>query len=101
MALSTTPLPGGQKPPLRRWEASAHLKSTHGLNVAHATLAKYATKGGGPLYYSARSPGSKRGTPLYPVEQLDIWARERLGRLCRNTSDTVGIAETEEDEPTA
>lgn len=94
MALNATPLPGGQKPPLRRWEASAYLKSAHGLNVASATLAKYATMGGGPLYYSGRSPGTKRGTPLYPVDQLDAWARERLGRLCRNTSDTAEAEET-------
>lgn len=89
MALDDISLPpsGGRRPPLRRWDASAYLKTAHGLNVAPATLAKYATTGGGPLFYSGRSPGAKRGTPLYPVEQLDAWALERRGHLRRHTTD--------------
>jgi hypothetical protein len=53
----------------------------HGLEVAPATLAKYAWEGGGPLFQKVGR------VPLYPVEELDAWALKRLGRLRRSTSD--------------
>lgn len=79
--------PGEWKPRLRRWEASLYLRSVHGLDVAPATLAKYATTGGGPVFNSARAPNAKRGIPLYPTDELDAWALARLGRPRRSTSD--------------
>lgn len=70
------------EPPIRRKAAAEYLRSAHGLQVAVATLAKYAVTGEGPPYYLAGR------TPLYPIAELDAWAAARLGRLRRSTSDT-------------
>jgi hypothetical protein len=70
-----------RRPRLRRWEASEYLELVHGIRIAPTTLAKFATIGGGPAYHKSRR------TPLYPIEELDRWAAERLGSLLRNTSD--------------
>ncbi|MDI3308528.1 MAG: DNA-binding protein [Acetobacteraceae bacterium] len=70
-----------RKPRLRRAEASEYLLHAHGLPVAVATLAKWATIGGGPGFQKAGA------TPLYPREELDRWAMERLGKLVRSTSE--------------
>jgi hypothetical protein len=70
-----------RKPRLRRWEASEYLELVHGLKVATATLAKYATTGGGPGYHKSVR------TPLYPVTELDRWANERLGVLVHSSSE--------------
>jgi hypothetical protein len=53
----------------------------HGLQVATATLAKLASIGGGPGFNKCMR------TPLYPREELDRWATERLGKLVRSTSE--------------
>lgn len=69
-----------RKPRLRRTEASEYLLLAHGITVAAATLAKYASVGGGPSYQvSVR-------TPLYPTTELDRWAIERLGGLRRSSA---------------
>lgn len=73
------------KPRLRRWEASRYLMLVHGIEVAPATLAKYATVGGGPPYRKSVR------TPLYDVPELDRWALKRLGKLKRSTSDDGAI----------
>lgn len=65
--------PALRKPRLRRWEAAEYLKLVHGVEVAPATLAKYASVGGGPGYQKSLR------TPLYPREELDRWAAKRLG----------------------
>ena len=70
-----------RKPRLRRREASDYLERAHGVQVAPATLAKYATVGGGPSYQKCGR------APLYPVTELDRWACERLGALVRSSSD--------------
>lgn len=70
-----------RKPRLRRAEASEYLLHAHGLPVAVATLAKWATIGGGPGFQKAGA------IPLYPREELDRWAMERLGKLVRSTSE--------------
>jgi len=72
-----------RKPRLRRWEASEYLLLAHGITVAPSTLAKYVSVGGGPKYQKFNS----NGTPLYPKEELDLWARERLGEPIRHSSD--------------
>ncbi len=64
-----------RKPRLRRPEAAEYLNLVHGITVAAATLAKYASTGGGPSYQKSVR------TPLYPREELDRWAVERLGGL--------------------
>ncbi len=71
------------KPRLRRWEASEYLCLVHGITIAVATLAKLASIGGGPSYHlSVR-------TPLYPRDELDMWALARLGKLRRSSSEVV------------
>lgn len=71
-----------RKPRLRRWEASEYLELVHGIRLAPTTLAKLATIGGGSAYHKSLR------MPLYPVEELDRWAAERLGNLVRSTFDT-------------
>ena len=65
----------------RRTEASEYLKREHGLDFAPNTLAKLATTGGGPAFYS----GPK--FPLYPETGLDEWAKQKLGKLVNSTSE--------------
>jgi hypothetical protein len=78
------PLPGRlRKPRLRRWEASEYLEIAHGIRVAPATLAKLASVGGGPAFQRIGR------TPLYPREELDRWALQRLGRLIHSTSEVT------------
>lgn len=69
-----------RKPRLRRPEASEYLELAHGLVVAPATLAKYVTVGGGPAFQKSNR------SPLYPKDELDRWAVERLGKIMRNSS---------------
>lgn len=64
----------------RRTEASEYLEKMHGIPVAPATLAKWASIGGGPAYQKVNR------TPLYPRDELDAWATEKLGDPIRNTS---------------
>lgn len=65
---------------LTRTEASVYLRDRYGIRCAVATLATYATKGGGPKFH--------RGQPvLYPTSALDEWARTRLGKLVSSTSE--------------
>jgi hypothetical protein len=70
-----------RKPRLRRWEASEYLEVVHGLVIAPATLAKWASIGGGPRFHKSLR------TPLYPTAELDLWAVDRLGGLRNSTSD--------------
>ena len=65
----------------RRKSASEYLKETWQIERAESTLAKDAVVGGGPKFY-------KDGPfPLYPEEELDRWARERLGEFVGSTSE--------------
>jgi len=73
-----------RKPRLRRTEASEYLLLVHGLTIAPATLAKYASVGGGPAFNKSMR------TPLYPKDELDRWAEERLGKLVHSTSELNG-----------
>jgi hypothetical protein len=76
-----------KRPPrLRRWEASTYLLEQHGLQVATATLAKYASVGGGPAYQLVGR------AVLYPVDELDRWALSRMGPLVRSTSEYRKLA---------
>lgn len=96
MAEFSTPLSGRpaelclpphlRKPRLRRWEAAEYLKLAHGIEVAPTTLAKYVTIGGGPAFNKSLR------TPLYPTDELDRWAVERLGTLRKSTSDEGGAS---------
>ncbi len=78
-----------RKPKLRRWEASEYLKAVHGIEEAPATLAKKATLGGGPRFHRVGR------VPLYPVVELDDYARTRLGPLVGSTSELTEGADGE------
>jgi hypothetical protein len=65
---------------LSRREASEYLAS-RGLRTAVATLAKYATIGGGPEF---RSFGR---FPRYEPSALDAWIKSKLTDPRRSTSD--------------
>lgn len=72
--------PALRKPRLRRWEAAEYLKLVHGIDVAPATLAKWASVGGGPLYQKVNR------TPLYATAELDAWAAGKLSAPMCSTS---------------
>jgi hypothetical protein len=72
-----------QKPRLRRWEVSEYMELMHGLTIAPVTLAKLASIGGGPGFHRVGR------IPLYPRDELDRWAVNKLGRVVRSTSDTT------------
>lgn len=66
---------------LRRKEASAYLRSEHGVSLSPATLAKMAVVGNGPAF---RKDG---GIPVYDRQVLDDFAVARLGPLRRSTRE--------------
>ncbi|NUB09725.1 hypothetical protein FW320_26640 [Azospirillum sp. Vi22] len=76
--------PALRKPRLRRWEAAEYLKLAHGIEVAPATLAKWASIGGGPSYQKVNR------TPLYATTELDSWAAGKLSAPVRSTSEEAG-----------
>ncbi|WP_374623140.1 hypothetical protein [Devosia sp.] len=68
-------------PRIRRNDVPAYLRATFGIEIAPATLAKYACLGGGPaLVYFGR-------VPLYELSALNEWAEARLGARVQSTSD--------------
>lgn len=69
--------------PLRRHEAAEYLKSKHGVDRKPATLAKYATLGGGPTFRRAGR------VPLYTVDSLDAWVAEITSAPMRSTSEAA------------
>lgn len=75
-----------RKPRLRRWEAAEYLKLMHGIEVAPATLSKWATIGGGPVFQKINR------TPVYPKcgeNGLDDWAVRKLGVPRSSTSEVA------------
>jgi hypothetical protein len=71
-----------QKCYLTRQEA-AHYLSQRGLLVTKNTLQKFATTGGGPEYaiFGNRA--------LYSPESLDNWAKAKLTKPRKSTSEVV------------
>ena len=67
--------------PMRRREAAAWL-TEQGYPVRSATLAKYATVGGGPEFVSYGR------FPLYTPDNLLKWALARCSGPKRSTSDS-------------
>jgi hypothetical protein len=66
---------------LRREAAAKYIEGKWGVPCSPKTLAKYAVQGGGPIF-------SKFGRyPLYTAENLDAWARARIGQPIRSTSE--------------
>jgi hypothetical protein len=70
----------GDEPRLSRREASAYLTSL-GYRVAPASLAKYASIGGGPIYQTFGR------IPLYRPRDLRAWAEARCSAPRRSTSE--------------
>ena len=68
-------------PRMRRKEASAYLEKAWGLAASPATLAKYATVGGGPVYNLFGR------FPLYTEADLDAWAEAKLGPKGASTTE--------------
>lgn len=68
---------------LRRKEASIYLLEQYGISRKPKTLAKLAVIGGGPKFRHAGR------IPLYPTNELDIWAASILSPLKNSTSDMV------------
>lgn len=60
------------KPLLRRREAVEYLELAHGVAVAHGTLARLASVGGGPEFVKAMRKA------LYRPASLDRWAAGRI-----------------------
>lgn len=67
--------------PLRRAAASVYLKEKHGIERSPATLAKYASIGGGPEFRRAGR------VPLYTPDALDKYAESILSKPVRSTSE--------------
>jgi hypothetical protein len=71
---------------LNRKAASKYLLDMHGVSRTHATLAKLATVGGGPVF---RKFGSR---PLYEPADLDAWVLANISEPLRSTSNTLTAA---------
>ncbi len=65
----------------RRRPAAAYLNDHWGLPTAPSTLAKKAVVGGGPAFHSAGR------IPLYDRDELDRYAKAKLGKPRKSTSD--------------
>ena len=66
---------------LNRRDASHYLLTHHGIRAKPATLAKYASMGGGPPFRRAGR------FPVYDIEDLDHWASMRVSPLVHATSE--------------
>ena len=68
---------------MRRADAARYIRESHGIPCAPATLAKYACIGGGPAFRKAGK------FPVYSRNDLDAWAKQRLGKLVYSTSELM------------
>jgi hypothetical protein len=79
MSLEHSPRKGVRR--FRRKDASVYLKQVWGLDYSPKTLAKLACVGGGPeIEYAGRFP-------THTEHGLDKFAREKLSRPVRNTTE--------------
>lgn len=67
----------------RRTDAAQYVRSTWGMPCSTKWLAKLAVIGGGPIYQKAGR------FPLYKPNDLDVWAKDRIGAPRRSTSVKV------------
>lgn len=65
----------------RRDEAAMYIKTTFGFSVSPRTLANLAVTGGGPAFRKAGR------TPLYSPDDLDAWAKGRIGPRVTSTAE--------------
>jgi hypothetical protein len=68
---------------MRRADAARYIREIYGFPCVATTLAKYACIGNGPAFRKAGK------FPIYSREDLDDWARERLGKVVRSTSELI------------
>lgn len=66
---------------LRRADAALYVTRTYGFPCSRQWLAKLAVIGGGPMFRKAGR------TPIYAPQDLDAWAKDRIGAPQRSTSD--------------
>ena len=71
---------GSPSPNLRRADAARYIRENYGIPCVATTLAKYACIGNGPVFRKAGK------FPLYSRQDLDAWARSRLGEPVQSTS---------------
>jgi hypothetical protein len=75
---------------LRRTEAASYITATYNIPCSPKTLAKLAcVSSDGPAFRKAGR------FPLYPVSELDAWARRKVGPLMRSTSIAVATGAKE------
>jgi hypothetical protein len=72
-------------PRLTAADAVHYLLTRHGIPVAKSTLKQWAWRGGGPAFQKS---GARR---LYPIEELDAWAGQRLTRAVASTSELTSL----------
>jgi hypothetical protein len=65
---------------LRRAEASQYLWEVHGVRYAPASMAKYATRGVGPIFRYLDD-----WIPVYAPKNLDRWLKPSIGKPRRQT----------------
>ena len=80
---------------LRRVQAAKHVEEEHNLPCSHRTLAKLASEGceGPPFLLAGRFP-------LYPVSELDKWARSKMGPLVRSVAEARAVAQSQSEKKT-
>ena len=72
---------------LRRKQAAEYLTDDWGIPTAASTLAKKAVVGGGPCFHSAGR------IPLYSLDELDRYAKAKLGNPRKSTSEIARVNE--------
>jgi hypothetical protein len=77
---------------LRRVEAAKRLREIHNQPYTDRTLAKIAcTRSDGPPFLLAGR------FPLYPISELDKWARSKMGPLVRSTSEARSASRSQSE----
>ena len=71
---------------VRRADAAKYVEDKYGFGCSKRTLAKLACVGGGPRFRMAGR------VPLYPKDELDAWARAKIGPLIKSTSEIPAAA---------
>jgi len=69
---------------MRRADAARYIRETYAFPCVPTTLAKYACLGGGPAFRKAGK------FPIYSRDDLDAWAKQRLGEVVPSTSALSG-----------
>jgi hypothetical protein len=70
-------------PYMRRADAARYIRETYSIPCVTPTLAKYACTGSGPAFRKAGK------FPIYSRDDLDAWAKQRLGKLVHSTSELI------------